>query len=235
MEPIALLVALLAGLVTVGGLGESVRDAWANVRWTLKRTTEAKSALEDVASRASEIQIIEDGPIQVAREQETQEPLTLGQQDLAAAVSALKLSVSDSKRQIDFNADEQKSASRQQLIYFALSILGTVAGVAIVVYGAYLTLNNQADIGIVTAITGAIPGALSMMLFKRADAAEKRRDASSARTAESVEKAQAMLRVIQMTSRLDDLKRQRILALSVLADMFPDSKPAELQALLEEK
>jgi hypothetical protein len=238
METITfILAALTAGAVV--GLGPILTDFFKAITRAFERSHNAQLALEEVSTQADELASathIESEQYPSGEHQESpSEPLTLAQQDLRAAVAILQSAVRDSKRQIDYNAEEQKSAARQQLAYFILSIVGAIAGIVVVIYGVYLTLNGQADVGTITAIAGAVPGAMSAMLFKRADAAEKRRDLSSARTAESVERAQSMLRIIQMTSRLDDIARQRILALAALADMFPGSKPSELIILLGDK
>jgi hypothetical protein len=238
MDPlIVIITSIFAG--GLAGAGPLIEEIYAAIKRVVRRSSDAKLALEEISTQADELAVTADVQVRglpTGDDREApSESLSLAQQDLRAAVAILQTSVRDSKQQIDFNAEEQRSAARQQLAYFVLSVLGAITCIAVVIYGVYLALGGQADIGTVTAIAGTVPGVISAMLFKRADIAEKRRNLISARTAQSVEKAQSMLRIIQMSSRLDSVTRQKILALAVLADMFPEAKPADLLVLLDEK
>jgi hypothetical protein len=99
-----------------------------------------------------------------------------------------------------------------------------------------LTLNGKVNIGAITGLSSVIPIVFTVLLFKRADAAEKRLDQNSKRTNESVERVESMLRVIQALARMkDSSQRERILAMLSLRQMFPDAALAELAAIADHR
>lgn len=88
-------------------------------------------------------------------------------EDLQVAVSTLKASVQNSQQEIEFNTQEQKSAQFQQATYFWLSVGGAVAGTAVVILGAIVALQGTVGVGVFTSISGALPGAVAALMFKR--------------------------------------------------------------------
>ena len=112
------------------------------------QAVQAREALRDISQRAEDLQ--QDGAANVlhrdqyphdsASGEDARTEATLAERDLHAALAAVQASVEDAQRQIDFQAQEQKSAQRQQIAYFNLSILAVVSGVSLVMYGVHLTL-----------------------------------------------------------------------------------------------
>jgi capsule polysaccharide export protein KpsE/RkpR len=112
------------------------------------QAVQAREALRDISQRAEDLQ--QDSAANVlhrdqyprdsASGEDARTEATLAERDLHAALAAVQASVEDAQRQIDFQAQEQKSAQRQQIAYFNLSILAVVSGVSLVMYGVHLTL-----------------------------------------------------------------------------------------------
>lgn len=154
--------------------------------------------------------------------------------DLGAAADLVKSSAEMSRRQLEDAGKDRKNAATQQAVYFAVSVISGLAGIAVCLYGAYLVLKGQASVGAITALSSAIPIVFTGLLFKRADVAEKRLDLISKSTNQSVERVESMLRVIQALARMQDLaQRERILTMLSLQQMFPGASLSELAAIAD--
>lgn len=241
--PVSQIVQIVSAFVgVVGALATVVYSGVIARGYEDKSVGKAKRSLQDIEQQALRIGSFEisSDPIETSDRIATytlpshDDEQGIESADLVAAADLVRSSAEMSRRQLEDAGKDRKNAATQQAIYFAVSVISGLAGIGVFLYGAYLVLNGQANIGGITALSSVIPMVFTGLLFKRADAAEKRLDQSSKRTNESVERVESMLRVIQALARMQDsAQRERILAMLSLRQMFPDAGLAELAAIAD--
>ncbi|GLZ56392.1 hypothetical protein [Actinomycetospora sp. NBRC 106378] len=139
-----------------------------------------------------------------------------------------------SEKKATYYLEHHRAAvSQQKVSFYASLVLGAVAAILVLVGAAIVVLTGQ-DAGTITALFGALPAALSGLLFFQSRDAGKRSDESARQLAKSVEQGESTARAMKIANSLrDQTVKEKLLGIAALQLIFPDAVPSQLGSILE--
>ena len=133
------------------------------------------------------------------------------------------------RSQKSFYVKHHELALRQQQVTFWASLATGALGAALIITGVTLAMFFGTGVGVVTSVAGALPGALSGLLFSQSKSAEDRANNNLQQLTLSLERSTAIVRCLQIAQNIhDQAMRERIVATASLLSAFPDASFAEL-------
>lgn len=166
--------------------------------------------------------------VEKSADQVTLHKVTWADLERSAAHVAEKTAVSDS-RETDLYTRYADEAVRRSKITFWVALSIGILGVLVILAGAVLSLVNGVDVGIVTGVTGVIETSVAALLYRRADAADKRAGAWFEKASASLKESDNLQRSLEVINLVDDAPmRGRILAIAGMKQLFPSEGAIDL-------
>lgn len=138
------------------------------------------------------------------------------------------------RNRVNAQFDETKSLFRRAKVSF-WSFLGVSLGTsAVLLYGAYAAIFGHTEVGIVVALSSAIPGTFSVGLYRIQKSIDQRADKALHNLDREVERKVITKSMLEYSNEIhSEDSRESIKILAALRSVIPDATPGELASLLD--